>query len=148
MLAPAESNDDYLIKASVTTRLNIPFYGSLIRAGFVSPADNYIEKVCDLNDLCITNAEATYFAKVDGDSMAGDRILPGDTLIIDCSREPIDGKIVVVWVNGGYTVKRIHYASKMIVLVPSNPKYDPIYVHEGDDFRVIGVVTFVLAKPQ
>jgi DNA polymerase V len=135
------------VKAQPKGRQLIPFFTSLIQAGFPSPAENYVERVCDLNDLCITNAEATYFVRVTGDSMTGDRIEPGDVLIVDCSREAIDGKIVVVWVNGEHTVKRIHYAQEMIILMPSNPKYDPIYVHEGDDFRVFGVVTYVIQKP-
>lgn len=138
---------DYFTRAISTTRLRIPFYTSLVRAGFPSPAENYVERVCDLNDLCITNAEATYFVRVTGDSMTGDRIEPGDVLIVDCSREAIEGKIVVVWLNGEHTVKRIHYATPLVVLMPSNPKYEPIYVQPGDDFRIFGVVTFVIQKP-
>ncbi len=139
--------DDFMQRAKIGKRLKIPFYTSLVRAGFPSPAENYVERVCDLNDLCVTNAEATYFVRVTGDSMSGDRIEPGDILIVDSSREAVDGKIAVVWINGEHTVKRVHYAGDMIVLMPSNPKYTPIYVHEGDDFRVFGVVTFVIQKP-
>lgn len=136
-----------LTKITIGQRYRIPFYSSPVRAGFPSPAENYVERACDLNDLCVTNAEATYFVRVTGDSMSGDRIEPGDVLIVDSSREAVDGKICVVWVNGEHTVKRIHYAGDMIVLMPANPKYTPIYVHEGDDFRVFGVVTFVIQKP-
>ena len=138
--------DDYMIRATVSTKLKIPFFQSLIQAGFPSPATDYMERVCDLNDLCIHNAEATYFVRVTGESMVGDRIEPGDVLIVDCSREAVDGKICVVWYNGAHTVKRIHYSPPMVVLMPSNSKYEPIYVHPGDDFRVFGVVTFVIQK--
>ena len=138
--------DDYMIRATVSAELRIPFFQSLIQAGFPSPATDYMERVCDLNDLCIHNAEATYFVRVTGESMVGDRIEPGDVLIVDCSREAVDGKICVVWYNGAHTVKRIHYSPPMVVLMPSNPKYEPIYVHPGDDFRVFGVVTFVIQK--
>lgn len=138
--------DDYMIRATVSSKLRISFFQSLIQAGFPSPATNYLERVCDLNDLCIHNAEATYFVRVTGDSMIGDRIEPGDVLIVDCSREAVDGRICVVWYNGEHTVKRIHYAPPMVVLIPSNPKYEPIYVHPGDDFRVFGMVTFVIQK--
>lgn len=137
----------HFIKAIVRKRLRIPFFQSLVQAGFPSPAENYVERVCDLNDLCVTNAEATYFVRVTGDSMTGDRIEPGDILIVDCSREPVDGKIMVVWYNGEHTVKRIHYADDVVVLMPSNPKYEPIDVYPGDDFRIFGVVTFVIQKP-
>lgn len=135
-----------IVQAVVTSRLRIPFYGSLIRAGFPSPAENYVERVCDLNDLCITNEAATYFVRVTGDSMTGDRIEPGDVLIVDSSREAIDGRICVVWFNGEYTVKRIRQAAPLVILEPSNPKYTPIYVQPDDDFRVFGVVTFVIHR--
>lgn len=134
------------IRAVARQRLRIPFFGSLIRAGFPSPATDYIERVCDLNDLCITNAEATYFVRVTGDSMTGDHILPGDILVVDCSREVVDGRIAVVWYNGEHTVKRIRQTPPLLVLEPSNPAYQPLYVQPGEDFRVFGIVTFVIHK--
>jgi len=138
--------DDFMLRAIVTSRLHIPFFASPVKAGFPSPAESFVERVCDLNDLCITNAEATYFVRVTGDSMNGDRIDEGDVLIVDCSREPAEGKVCVVWFNGEHTVKRIHYAPPLRVLLASNPNYDPIYVQPDDDFRVFGVVTFVIQK--
>lgn len=140
-------NPTYFRQVQINSRYLIPFFMSAVQAGFPSPAENYVERVCDLNDLCISNAEATYFVRVTGDSMIGDRIEPGDVLVVDSSREATDGKIVVVWVNGEHTVKRIQHAGPMIVLMPSNPKYEPIYVQAGEDFRVFGVVTFVIHKP-
>ncbi|UHG94955.1 S24 family peptidase [Spirosoma oryzicola] len=91
------------------TNLCVPFFLSLVQAGFPSPADNYVERVCDLNDLCITNAEATFFVRAVGDSMEGDHIQEGDVLVVDCSRDATDGKIVVAWANGGNNIKCIHY---------------------------------------
>ncbi|MFC5410698.1 LexA family protein [Larkinella bovis] len=127
-------------------RLQIPLYSSYVAAGFPNAAEHYIEKVIDANDLLIHNEEATYFVRVGGDSMSGDRIEPGDILVVDCSVKPTDGRIVVVILNGEHVCKRIHYAGRMVVLLSSNPKYDPIYVHEGEDFRVFGVVTRVIMK--
>ena len=138
--------DDFMLRAVVTSRLRIPFFASPVKAGFPSPAESFVERVCDLNDLCISNAEATYFVRVTGDSMIEDRIDEGDVLIVDCSREPTEGKICVVWFNGEHTVKRIHYAPPLRVLLASNPNYAPIYVQPDDDFRVFGVVTFVFHK--
>jgi DNA polymerase V len=134
------------VRAAIGPRLRIPLFSSPVRAGFPSPAENYVERVCDLNDLCITNQEATYFVRVMGDSMTGDRIEEGDILIVDCSREATEGKICVVWFNGEHTVKRVRFAPPLIVLIASNPIYEPIYVQPGDDFKVFGVVTFVFHK--
>ncbi|GAA4462375.1 translesion error-prone DNA polymerase V autoproteolytic subunit [Nibrella saemangeumensis] len=140
---PAED----IIKASVSSKLLIPFFQSYVQAGFPSPADNYLERVCDLNDLCVTNAEATYFVRVTSDSMFDDRIEAGDVLVVDASRDPVEGKIVVASLNGDHTVKRIHYSRDGVVLLPANNKYKPISVKAGDDFRVLGVVTYVIHKP-
>lgn len=148
LIQPADRlQPSHFARIDTRTTFQIPFFSSYVQAGFPSPATNFVEKVCDLNDLCITNQEATYFVRVASDSMSGDRIERGDILIVDCSREPVEGKIVVVWLNGDHAVKRIHYADKMAVLLSSNPKYMPIYVHEGDDFRIFGVVTYVIQKP-
>lgn len=139
------SPDDF-VRAEIQSRYQLPFFSSYVQAGFPSPATDYIERVCDLNDLCIYNPEATYFVKAAGDSMTGDRIEPGDILIVDSSYNAVDGRIVVVCLNGDNIVKRIHYAGDLIVLMSSNPAYDPIYVHKGESFRVFGVVTFVIQK--
>ena len=135
-----------IVRATIQTSFTIPFYSYYVQAGFASPAETYIEKSCDLNELCIDNEEATYFVRVGSDSMSGDRIERGDVLVVDCSKEPLEGKFVVVWYDGNHAVKRIHYAKEMIVLLSSNPKYEPIYVHEGENFQVFGVVQHVFFK--
>jgi DNA polymerase V len=130
-----------IVKAGVSTQYLIPFFSSMVQGGFASPAENYIERRLDLNDLCITHPEATYFVRVTGDSMSGDRIEPGDVLVVDSSRSPSEGKIVVVFYDGGHSVKRIRYVGNMVMLESSNPNYTPIYVHAGEAFSVMGVVT-------
>lgn len=137
-----------IVRATVETTFFIPFYSSYVQAGFPSPAESYIENACDLNDLCIDNPDATYFVRVGSDSMSGDRIERGDVLVVDCSKEPTDGKIVVVWYEGNHAVKRLYRVGDMIVLMSSNPAYDPIYVHPGENFQVFGVVIHVFFKPE
>lgn len=130
-----------VIRAEINSSLKIPFFSSMVQGGFPSPAENYIERRLDLNDLCITHPEAAYFVRVTGDSMVGDRICPGDVLVVDSARTHIDGKIVVIWYDGGHSVKRIRQAGEVIVLESSNEKYLPIYVHPGEAFSILGVVT-------
>lgn len=139
---------DNIVRASVDTIFFIPFYASYVQAGFPSPAESYVEEACDLNQLCIDNPDATYFVRVGSDSMSGDRIEKGDVLVVDCSKEPSNGKIVVVWYDGNHAVKRMYRVGKMIVLMSSNPAYDPIYVHAGENFQVFGVVIHVFFKPK
>ncbi|GAB4020047.1 LexA family protein [Spirosoma koreense] len=143
-----------IVQATVTNRYAIPLFLSMINCGFPSPADNYVERRLDLNELCQVDSEGTYFARATGESLIGDRIHPGDILVIDSMRDPTDGSIVVVWLNGDYCAKIYVDRAPMVVLLSSNDRFLPIYVHpktddylDGDEFHVVGVVTYVLFKP-
>ena len=140
------------LKVRSATGLKLPFYSSLVPAGFASPATDHIEKICSLDELCDTHLETSYFVRCGGDSMIDDGLWSGDIMIVDRRiRKNYEGHIVVAWVNGGLTVKRYHRADDLIVLLPANPAYLPIYVHPGepgDDFKLFGVVTYWLKKSQ
>ena len=43
------------------SRLNIPMFLERVSAGFPSPAEDYVEKTIDLNELCIQHPAATFF---------------------------------------------------------------------------------------
>ncbi|UFH57719.1 S24 family peptidase [Spirosoma sp. KNUC1025] len=143
-----------IVQATVKNRYAIPLFLSLVQCGFTSPAENYVERRLDLNELCNVDSEGTYFARATGESLVGDRIYPGDILVVGSMREPVDGSIVVVWLNGEYCAKIYLDKSPLVVLLSSNEHYLPIYVHpktddyqSGDDFQVVGVVTYVVFKP-
>jgi len=137
-----------IIKATASNQNLIPFFTYSIQAGFISPAENHIEKVVSLDDLCITNPEATYFVRAMGDSMIDAGIWDGDVMVVNSAIDHYEGRVVVAWLNDGFTVKWFHQENEFIVLMPSNPSYPPIYVHSGDDFRVFGVVTYWIKKAQ
>ena len=61
----------------------VPFFISRIPAGFPSPAADYSDDGLDLNDLVIRHPAATFFVRVEGESMLGAGIHPGDTLVVD-----------------------------------------------------------------
>lgn len=124
----------------------IPLYLSRISAGFPSPADDYVELKIDFNALLVDKAHATFCVRVKGNSMEGAGILDGAILIVDRSKEPADGKIVVGIVNGEFTVKRILKSKKGICLVAEHPAYDPIWIKEGMEFQVFGVVTYIINR--
>ena len=59
--------------------------GSVI-AGFPSPAEQYQETPLDLNELLVKRPAATFFVKVQGESMIGEGIHDGDLLVVDRKR--------------------------------------------------------------
>jgi DNA polymerase V len=77
-------------------QLRLPLFSGKVAAGFPSPADDYVEKTLDLNELLVKKPAATFFARAQGESMLGAGIHPNDILVVDRSIEPVPGKIVIV----------------------------------------------------
>jgi DNA polymerase V len=122
------------------TVLSLPLYSSRIAAGFPSPADDHLDDTLDLNEHLVQHPAATFFVRVQGDSMTGAGIYPGDLLVIDRSLTPKSGAIVVAVVNGELTVKRLQIEGRHIWLMPENPAYPPLEIGEGMELVIWGVV--------
>ena len=132
-----------LSRSAVHSSLKIPFFLSSISAGFPSPAQDYIEKTLDLNELLIQRPAATYFLRVEGDSMLEAGIHHDDILIVDRSLTAKHGDIVIASVQGELTVKQLELNPRCR-LVPRNPRYQPILITEASELEVFGVVTNVI----
>lgn len=115
-----------------------------IRAGFPSPAEDFMEPTLDLNHYVIKNPASTFYARIVGDSMEGAGISDGDIVVIDKSLEPKDGNIAVCFIDGEFTLKRILLEKGHLWLQPANPKFKPIEITEENHFLVWGVVTHVV----
>jgi DNA polymerase V len=135
---------DTIHKPYVAAGRKQPLFKSGVSAGFPSPAADYEEGKLDLNRHLVKNPAATFFVKVNGDSMIGAGIHPGDLLVVDRSLEPADKSVVIAVVNGELTVKRIRIRKGEITLEPENEKYSVQQIAEGVDFEVWGVVTNVI----
>lgn len=121
--------------------LNIPLYSSKVPAGFPSPAEEHVEKRLDPNDFLIDQEDATFFATIQGESMIDVGLLPGDKAVVDRSKTPLVGDIVVAMVNGEYTIKTLSRKKDGTPrLLPANEKFKPIEIEEGMDFEIWGVV--------
>ena len=123
-------------------------YESYIQAGFPSPAADYIEKRIDLNELLIKTPSATFFVKVEGESMLGAFIPPKALLIVDRSLTATSGDIIVAVLNGEFTVKRLLKTQAGLFLTPENKKYKSFKIEDGMDFQVSGVVTKIIIDPK
>lgn len=133
-----------LYSASGDNETEIPLIGG-VKAGFPSPAQDFISQAIDLNKYIIKHPAATYFALVNGVSMDTD-LSEGDLLVVDRSLDPQDGKIAVCFVDGEFTVKKIRIEKDRCLLVPSNPDYPVIEVNKDNDFTIWGIVSYVIKK--
>lgn len=138
-----------IFSADLTDSLSLLFANDGVRAGFPSPAQDYMEETLDLNKELISNPEATFYGKVKGNSMVDAGVSDGDILVIDRSIEASDGNMIVGCLDGEFTLKFIDFSmrkSDIIWLVPANKDYDRIKVTPERDFRIWGVVVYTIKK--
>ena len=133
-------------KSSVKINIELPLVDATISAGFPSPADDYSETRLDLNKELITNESATFYARVRGDSMTLAGISDGDLLVIDKSKTPVNGSVVVCLIDGEFTVKRLQKKANKFYLMPENDNYQPIKIKPENDVTIWGVVTYTIKK--
>jgi DNA polymerase V len=126
------------------SRLNIPLFLERVSAGFPSPAEDYVEKSLDLNELCIQHPAATFFVRVQGESMVEAGIFPDDVLVVDRSLRATHGDIVIASLESEMTVKQLHLKPIPVRLLPRNPAYQPIVIEGDMVMEVFGVVTNVV----
>ena len=115
-----------------------------IHAGFPSPAQDYSDQAIDLNKELIRHPASTFFGRVVGDSMCDAGVNEGDLLVIDRSLRPSDGDMVVCFLDGEFALKTLRIENGRPVLHAANPKYKPISIDDGSDFRAWGVVTYII----
>ena len=114
---------------------------AVAECGFPSPADDYLDRPLDFNELLIENAPATFAVRVAGDSMTGIGLFPGDIAVVNRAKAVVDGCIVVALVDGEFTLKRYRKRGGRTWLKAENPAFKDIEIHEDMSFEVWGVVT-------
>lgn len=138
----AESNRLDFYTANTSSHIQLPYFDGGVKAGFPSPAQDYIDLKIDLNTELISNPSTTFYARVKGTSMQDAGISDGDILIIDKSLQPKDGDTAVCFIDGEFTLKYIRIEPEAIFLVPANPEFKPIKVTEENNFCIWGIVTY------
>lgn len=129
----------------LSTSLSLQYADAGIRAGFPSPAQDYISESIDLNKDLIQHPASTFYGRVVGDSMIEEGIEEGDILVIDKSIEPEDDDLAVCCLDGEFTLKRINITrDNRVYLMPSNRRYKPIEVTPDNEFMVWGIVTYTI----
>ena len=136
-----------IFKSSFATILSLPFADDGIRAGFPSPAQDYMDKSLDFNRELINHPAATFYAKVVGQSMINAGIDEGDIIVVDRALTPCQDDIVVAYVNGEFTMKYLDLSMRdfgEIWLRPGNDAYPPFRITPDDDCVIWGVVSKII----
>lgn len=128
--------------------LYIPYADRGIRAGFPSPAQDYMEMAIDLNKELVKHPASTFYGRVVGDSMKDAGIFEGDILVIDKSLEPQTGDMAVCFIDGEFTIKYIEIRRNTVWLIPGNEAYAPLKVTSQNEFMIWGIVTYSIHNQQ
>ncbi len=127
--------------------VEIPIVGR-VAAGQPILAQERIEDTVQVDSFLLGTNKKVYGLRVQGDSMIGDGILPGDYVFVKKQLNADDGEIVVAMIDDEATVKRVHFEGDRVRFQPSNPRMAPIYVRQSD-FRstmILGVVVGIYRK--
>ncbi|WP_313226700.1 LexA family protein [Stutzerimonas chloritidismutans] len=117
----------------------LQYVDTRVPAGFPSPAADYEEVTLSIDELIDLRTPHVYLVRVEGPSMIGAGIYDGDVLVVNKALEARSGHIVVAYVDGGMTVKRLRITPAGVWLQPENPDYRAIPVTES--LHVWGVAT-------
>lgn len=143
-------NELLIVTSQFAGGVRLPFATGGVKAGFPSPAQDYIAESLDFDRDLIEHPAATFYARVVGDSMVDAGINDGDVVVIDRALDAEDGDIVVAYIDGEFTLKYLnlsHREEGYIELVPANKKYKPIRISADDNFTIWGVVAWSI-KPR
>jgi len=116
----------------------IPILASAGITGFESPAAEYSQLGCNLDELLVEHPSATFIGKACGDSMQGVGIFDGDLLIVDRHVTPKHQDIIVANFNGEFVCKLLDIRRRL--LISANEKVQPVVINDFDTFSIEGVV--------
>lgn len=128
--------EDLIQEANGRFFINPDMFGAIlfstsVRAGFASFGEEHISKRVSLDESFDLDNPSTFLFTVSGDSMVNAGIFDGDKVIVKKTPEAKDGEIVLAFVDGGYTLKRLRKKDGKIWLQPENPAYPPIVPEES-----------------
>lgn len=118
-------------------------YGHQTYTGFPNQANDTIRPDLDFNAYLVPNKTATFTMRVEGTGLIEANIHPGDMIIVDRSKTPGSGSLIVAVLNNEFTLKILQKRNNQISL-HSSSKQKPKNISPEDDFFIWGVVTFVI----
>lgn len=120
----------------------VPLVGT-VAAGAPILASQHIEELVPVPKHMVRGPKPHYMLRVKGDSMIEDGIFPRDLVIVRQESEVGRNQIAAVLVDDEATIKRIQLENGRLLLLSSNPTYEPI-VADPSETRILGQVVGLL----
>lgn len=121
--------------------LLLPLAGSLLPAGFPSPAEDFAQERLNLNALLIEHPACTFIMRVRGHSMINANIHDNDLVVVNRVLRPLHGDIVVAALDQDFTLKTLYKRNGVTKLKAENPAYPDIIPKPDQTLEIWGVVT-------
>lgn len=123
---------------------HVPLVGDVAAGTDVLAQENVEEVIPVPEDL--TGDGELFMLKVRGDSMIDAGILDGDFVVVRAQPDARDGEIVVAGIPGEEaTVKTLQRDDGAVVLVPANPRLEPMRF-SADQVQIFGRVVTVMRR--
>jgi len=139
-----------IVQAKNDKIYQIPLATERVAAGMPAFVQDTIDQSLDMNEFLIRNESSTFIVKANSLSMLDVGIDIDDPLIVDRSITAKSGDIVIARIDNDFTVKRLiidkQFDPPKIWLKAENPEYQNIYIEEGQDVEIWGVVTYNLKR--
>lgn len=121
--------------------MQIPIFESQIACGFLSPAQDDVERRLSLDAELIRYPESTYFLRASGDSMKDAGIFERGLLVVESHLSACHSEIVVAEYNGEFTCKYLQlYPHRALLL--ANIDFPIIRITEESDIQIFGIVRY------
>lgn len=128
--------------------VELPFFTEAVAAGVpTSVFGDNVERLIVAKSF-VKRPSKCFAVRAIGDSMVGSGIESGDILVVEREKEPTNGKIAIVRLNGtGLTVKRLKIVKKGdIYLEPSNKSHKSIKLKPENEADLLGIVILVIRE--
>lgn len=135
--------DVYTWSAPAAGRVRVKVLG-VVEAGWPSPAEEELLDAMSFDDYLVSNKDASYILRVKGNSMIDARIHPGDMVLVERTRTPRDGDIVISEIDDEWTMKRFRQQGQRVWLEAANAAYPPISPQR--ELTIVAVVCAVVRK--
>jgi DNA polymerase V len=133
--------------ASQSDSFALPLYSLGVQAGFPSPAQDYTQASLDISAHMVKNKDATFYLRVEGESLKEFSVNSGDIVVVDKSLQPLDNNLVIAALDGELVLRRLRKVGKRVFLSLGNDDDDALEItssNSGETIEIWGTVTFVV----